>query len=99
MALIILELAFIGLFLLTLAAGNRVSQLAASELLGGRWTGIFWSVVVFLGLVVPLGMEIVERKRHLRPAVMTSVLILIGGLSLRWILLVAGQASSYGLLN
>lgn len=99
MALIVAELVFIGLFILTLATGGRVSQSAASGLLGGRWTGVFWSVVVFLGLLVPLAMEFVERKRHLRPAVMTSILILIGGLSLRWILLAAGQASSYGLLN
>lgn len=99
MALIVAELGFIGLFVLTLATGTRVSQQAAKEILGGPWTGVFWSLVVFVGLVVPLGMEFVERKRHLRPAVMTSILILIGGLSLRWILLAAGQASSYGFLN
>jgi formate-dependent nitrite reductase membrane component NrfD len=99
MALIITELAFIGLFLMTLATGSRVSKLAAQELLGGRWTGVFWSLVVFVGLLVPLAMEAVERKRHMRPALVTSILILIGGLSLRWVLLVAGQASSYGLLN
>jgi formate-dependent nitrite reductase membrane component NrfD len=99
MGLIAAELLFIGLFILTLSTGSRVTQLAAKDFLGGPWTGVFWSVVVFLGLVVPLSMEIVERKRHLRPAMMTSILILIGGLSLRWILLAAGQASSYGLLN
>lgn len=99
MGLIVVELVFIGLFVLTLATGSRVAQLSARELLGGRWTGVFWSVVVFLGLVVPLVMEAAEQKRHLRPTIMTSILILIGGLSLRWILLAAGQASSYGLLN
>ena len=85
--------------MLTLATGSRVSQMAAGQFLGGPWTGVFWSLVVFLGLLVPLAMEFVERKRHLRPAMMTSILILVGGLSLRWILLAAGQASSYGLLN
>ncbi|MGD8414678.1 MAG: polysulfide reductase NrfD, partial [Candidatus Latescibacterota bacterium] len=99
MALIVAELMFIGLFILTLATGSRVSQTAAREFLGGPLTGVFWSLVVFVGLIVPLVMEVVERKRHLRPAVMTSILILVGGLSLRWILLVAGQASSYGFLN
>jgi len=99
MALIAVELFFIGLFILTLTTGSRVSQLAARDFLGGPWTGLFWSLVVFVGLVVPLTMEFVERKRHLRPTIMTSILILVGGLSLRWILLAAGQASSYGLLN
>jgi len=99
MGLIAAELLFIGLFFLTLATGSRVSQLAVKDFLGGPWTGVFWSLVVFLGLVVPLAMEIIERKRHMRPAIMTSTLILVGGLSLRWILLAAGQATSYGLLN
>jgi len=99
MVLIVAELTFIALFILTLATGSRVSRMAADDLLGGRWTGVFWALVVFLGLVVPLSMEFVERKRHIRPAVITSILILIGGLSLRWVLLAAGQVSSYGLLN
>jgi formate-dependent nitrite reductase membrane component NrfD len=99
MGLIAVELVFIGLFILTLVTGSRVAQLSARELLGGQWTGVFWSVVVFLGLVVPLAMEAVEQQRRLKPTIMTSILILIGGLSLRWILLAAGQASSYGLLN
>lgn len=99
MRLIVVELVFIGLFIMTLATGSRAAQLSARELLGGRWTGVFWSLVVVLGLVVPLVMEAMERKRHLKPTVMTSILILIGGLSLRWILLAAGQVSSYGLLE
>ena len=99
MALIIAELAFIGLFIMTLMTGNRVTQEAGRELLGGRWTGVFWSLVVILGLVVPFSMEVIEQKRGVKPAIITSVLILIGGLSLRWILLVAGQASSFGSLH
>lgn len=99
MALIIAELAFIGLFLMTLRTGGRVGQLASRELLGGSWTGAFWALVVVLGLAVPLLLEIVEHKRRLRPTVMVSVLILVGGFALRWILLLAGQASSYNMLN
>jgi len=99
MALIVTELAFIGLFLMTLSTGGRVGQTAARDLLGGPWTGAFWGLVVLLGLVVPLLLEIIEHKRRLRPTVMVSVLILVGGFALRWILLVAGQASSYSMLN
>jgi formate-dependent nitrite reductase membrane component NrfD len=75
--------------------GGRASQSAARELLGGKWTGTFWSVVVFLGLLVPLAMEIVESRKHLRPAIMAPILILLGGIALRWILLVAGQETTY----
>ncbi len=99
MALIIVEIALIALFVMTLYTGGRVGQSAANELLGGPWTGAFWGLVVVLGLFVPLLMEFVERKRHLPPTVMVSVLILVGGFALRWILLAAGQATSYSMLN
>jgi protein NrfD len=97
--LIITELVFIGLFLMTLATGSRVMQSAAHDLLGGRWTAIFWTLVVFLGLLVPLALEVIERRRHVRPVLITSVLILLGGLSLRWILLIAGQATAFAALH
>jgi formate-dependent nitrite reductase membrane component NrfD len=96
--LIVLELVFIGLFLMTLATGGQVSRAAAGEFLGGQWTAAFWSLVVVIGLLIPLALEIIEHKRHSRPASITPVLILVGGLALRWILVVAGQASSYASL-
>lgn len=99
MGLIATELALIALFIMTLATGSRIAKLSARDFLGGPWTGVFWSVVVFLGLIVPFVMEAVEQKRHLKPTIMTSILILVGGLSLRWVLLAAGQVTSYGLLN
>jgi len=97
--LIVLELAFIGLFLLTLSTGGQVSRAAAGEFLGGQWTATFWSLVVVIGLLIPLALEIIEHKLHSRPAPITPVLILIGGFALRWILVVAGQATSYATLQ
>jgi formate-dependent nitrite reductase membrane component NrfD len=98
MALIVMELGLLGLFFLTLATGGAVARAAAGEFLGGRWTAAFWSLVVLVGLVVPLALEIIEQKRHFRPATIAPALILIGGLALRWILVLAGQASSYASL-
>jgi protein NrfD len=97
--LIVLELVFIGLFLMTLSTGGQVSRAAAGEFLGGQWTAVFWSLVVVIGLLIPLALEIIEHKKHSRPASITPVLILLGGFALRWILVVAGQASSYASLQ
>jgi hypothetical protein len=44
-----------------------------------------------------MGLKIVEGARGLRPTTIGPVLVLIGGLSLRWVLLLAGQASTFGL--
>jgi formate-dependent nitrite reductase membrane component NrfD len=90
------ELVCIALLLLDLAAGTRAARLAAGELLGGPWTGVFWALVVGAGLLVPLGMEWIELRRHQRPTVLAPILILVGGFALRYILVAAGQAVSYG---
>ena len=81
--------------LLGFQSGDRAAQSAGSALLGGPFTSAFWSLVVVAGLLVPLAMEVVELRQHRRLSAMTPVLILLGGLSLRWVLLLAGQASSF----
>jgi len=89
------ELFFIGLMLISFMGGNSTAQLAGENLMGGKWTALFWTLVVMGGLVVPLIMEIVELRRHLSLTLLTPVLILMGGVALRAILLVAGQESCF----
>jgi formate-dependent nitrite reductase membrane component NrfD len=87
------ELALLALFLLDLGVGGgERGREAAWMFVGGRYTGAFWALVVLGGLAVPLAIELLESRRKLRPTVMAPVLVLIGGLSLRWILVLAGQA-------
>jgi len=88
---ILAELFFIALMLISFAGGNATAQMAGETLLGGKWTALFWSVVVIGGLLVPLVMEVVELKRGLHLAVITPLLILVGGVALRAILLSSGQ--------
>jgi len=59
---------------------------------GGQYTATFWSLVVIAGLLVPLLLESLEARRQLRHTAIAPVLLLVGGLSLRWILVLAGQA-------
>lgn len=92
------ELVLIALMLLGWSTSGQTGQWAAAQFLGGPYTAVFFSCVVVLGLLVPLAMEVVEAKRHLPFAVMIPVLILTGGLALRWVLLVAGQHSAFRFL-
>jgi formate-dependent nitrite reductase membrane component NrfD len=98
MGLLGTEAAFLAMYLLDLATGARASAAAARVLLGGPWTGPFWSVVFGLGLAVPFALKWVETTRHQRPALAAPVLVLLGGLGLRWILVAAGQTASYAML-
>jgi protein NrfD len=92
------ELVLIVLLLLGWATSGEAGRFAARSFLGGPYTAVFWSLVVVAGLLVPLAMESLESRRHLRFVALVPVLILAGGLALRWILLAAGQASAFRLL-
>lgn len=92
---IAVELALLALLLLGYATGGRAGQHALYHVAGGPWTSAFWSLVVIGGLVVPLAMELVGHRRRLPLAALAPVLVLVGGLALRFVLLSAGQASSF----
>lgn len=95
---IVAELALIGLMLLGWASSGGAGRFAARLFLGGPYTAVFWSLVVIAGLLVPLAMEAIESRLRLKFVAIVPVLILSGGLALRWILLSAGQASSLRLI-
>jgi formate-dependent nitrite reductase membrane component NrfD len=87
-----LELALLFFFLVGLVTGGADGRAAAELVLGGPYTAPFFALVVAGGLVVPSAMEFLERRLHLRVTAVAPVLVLVGGLALRWILVAAGQA-------
>jgi formate-dependent nitrite reductase membrane component NrfD len=89
-----LEIVLLGMFFVELAAnGGQKGRAAAALFFGGGYTAVFWALVVITGLLTPLVLEVAEAKKGLRPALLAPALLLVGGLSLRWILVIAGQAS------
>jgi protein NrfD len=88
-----LESVLLGLYLLGLASSaGQIGQDAPALFLGGRFTAAFWALVVVAGLGVPLLLDGLERWRRLRPTPVSPALVLVGGLALRWILVLAGQS-------
>jgi protein NrfD len=92
LAAIAAELVVLALLLAGLSTGTGPARGAAELLLGGRYTAPFWTLVVVTGMGVPATLEILERRLALRATVLAPVLVLAGGLALRWILVSAGQA-------
>lgn len=92
MGAVMLELSLLALFLLGLASSSQQSRGAAELFLGGPYTALFWTLVVVVGLAVPLGIEAIESFKKHSPTRLAPVLLLVGGLSLRWILVAAGQS-------
>jgi len=96
------DLVMIGieLFLIThlfmgFLASTQVQIDAAHLFLGGPYTLVFWIFVVFMGLMLPAFLEILEMFGfHIHSAI-PAVLVLMGGIILRFVIVYAGQASRY----
>ena len=95
MGLILVELLFLGLWMIGLATGGTASQSALSLILGGPYTAAFWTLVVAVGLVAPMVGELIEIRHGKVPGRAAAILVLTGGLALRWILVFAGQHSGW----
>ncbi len=93
--LIGIEVFFIIHLFMGFMASNAAQIEAAQLFLGGAYTLPFWGGVVFLGLVVPAVLEVMElRGKHI-PVALPALLILVGGLVFRFIMVDAGQISQY----
>ena len=93
--LITIELFFIIHLFMGFLAGPQVQQEAAQLFLGGDYTVSFWIFVVFLGLIFPGILEIMEIRGYKIPVALPAALILIGGLVFRIIMVNAGQLTRY----
>ncbi len=93
--LVAIELFFIIHLFMGFLAGPEVQQEAAELFFGGEFTVPFWVFVVFLGLILPATLEILELKGFKIPTAVPAILILIGGLIFRFIMVDAGQMTRY----
>ncbi len=68
---------------------------AARLFLGGDYTAPFWIFVVGLGLLMPAILEIMEMRNRKIPWIAAPILVLFGGIMLRFIIAFAGQESHW----
>lgn len=95
LALILLELALIIHFLMSMYAGSTVQLEALDLLTGSEFTVMFFVFVVILGLVFPALLEGIELMGYKVPVVIPALLILMGGLIFRMVMVEAGQLTRY----
>ncbi len=93
--LIGIELFFIVHMFMGFLASSEVQQEAAALFLGGEFTAIFWGFFVFLGLVFPATMEIMELYGYKIPISIPAFFILFGGALFRFIMVDAGQITRF----
>ncbi len=90
-----IELALLVLFLIGHVTSTDVHQQAAGLLLGGPYTAVFWVLVIGAGIVIPLILQTLELTNRIRHTLAPSVLVIFGGIALRFILVYAGQESHW----
>jgi len=89
------ELAILALYLVGLVSSTRVHQEAAGLFLGGPYTAVFWVGVVGAGIAVPLFVQTLAVGHRVRHTSVAPVLVMAGGLLLRFVFVSAGQASHW----
>jgi formate-dependent nitrite reductase membrane component NrfD len=78
-------------------ASTQVHIDAAKFFLGGPYTASFWIFVVALGLILPAVIEFLELRGKILTTRIPALLVLFGGLLLRFIIVEAGQVSHWSL--
>ena len=92
-AFLAIELVLIGLLLVNLYTSSASHAAAAALIVSGRWAWAFWGVIVGLGVLVPLALQGLELGHRIPHTVVPALLVLVGGFTLRWVMVNAGQAS------
>ena len=92
---LLMELGVVAMFLVGLISSSQASQDAAQLLLTGSYSAVFWCFVVILGMIVPILLHFLQMFHRIQQNLIPAILVLGGGLTLRFVILYAGQASHW----
>ncbi|NWG73753.1 MAG: polysulfide reductase NrfD [Rubrivivax sp.] len=93
-AFLTVELILIGLLVLNLYTSSASHAHAAQLIMTGPYALPFWGVVVGLGLLVPIAWQALELSHRIPHTIVPAALVLVGGFTLRWVMVNAGQVSA-----
>lgn len=96
--LIAIEIGVILVWIIGMYNGTAGNKEAIGQIVGGTFGGMFWIGVVLIGLLIPLVMEYKHLKNvqghpeaGVGSALIAAVLVLVGGMILRYVVLMGGQ--------
>ena len=91
-ALVIQLLAVVAFVGSVQASGSVAATSALRLLTDGRFAMLFWGGAIVLGSVLPLVLGIVDlRRRSFGLTALTSLLVLVGGFLVKYVIMAAGQ--------
>lgn len=92
---LVIELFVIMLLLVGLSTSSAVHIAAAKLLISGEYAPQFWTFVIGLGIVIPLIVQLLAVNHKIKHTPVAPILVILGGLILRFIIVYAGQYSHY----
>jgi formate-dependent nitrite reductase membrane component NrfD len=93
--LLVVELFLLGLFLAGLLSSSQAHADAARLVLGGRFTALFWVLVVGAGILIPLLIQVLAVSHRIPHTPLGPILVMAGGLALRFVVVAVGQVSHW----
>lgn len=90
---LVIQLAALAVFVVSVqSSGSVAATTALTVLTSGRFAAVFWGGAIVLGSVLPLLLGIVDlRRRSFGLTAVTSLLVLIGGFLVKYVIMAAGQ--------
>jgi len=98
-AFLIIELFVIALFIIGLKTATEVQASAADLLLVGKFAAGFWVFVIGLGIIIPLFIQLLAVNHKIHHTPLAPLMVILGGLILRFVIVSAGQYSHWFALN
>lgn len=92
---LIIELFVLALLLIGLLTSSAAHINAAQLLLDGIYAPAFWVFVVGLGVFIPLIIQLLAVNHKIKHTAIAPIMVILGGLILRFIIVSAGQYSHY----
>ena len=92
---LISEFVVIILMLIGLMSSSEAHIQGAELLLGGPFTAPFWVFVVGMGIIIPLIIQLLAVNHKIKHTPVAPLLVIAGGLILRFVIVYAGQFSHY----
>lgn len=92
------ELVLVTLFVIGLVTATRAHMEAAHLFLGGPYTAVFWVLVVGLGIAMPLAIQMLAVRHMVPHTPVAPILVMAGGVILRFVIVYAGQLSHWSTL-
>lgn len=92
---LVAELIIIILMIIGFVSSSQVHIDAAKLILSGPFASTFWVFVVFIGIIVPYIIQIFSVNNKIPHTNVAPILVLLGGLVLRFIVVYVGQYSQW----